>query len=112
MTVLQILGTSALAFLALASAAFSGVSLWISLRVQSVSPVELLKQVHILQSDVQDLYDRVDAWQRRDRVRTLRASREVVTPPAPVPGSPEFKQALRVKAGLMEIIAPKTWPIQ
>lgn len=89
--------TSALATLAVLSAVISAISLMAVMKLrQQPLPTEVLKMVHTLASDVQDLYDRVDHWQRRDRVRNLREKApptiQVVEPP---PGSPAYKQALR-----------------
>lgn len=83
-----------LAILALVS---SGVSLVLHRR--GGSPVDLAHRVHVLELDLNELFDRVDHWQRRDRVRRLRdAPADLMAAQAPSRGTPEFKQALRAKA--------------
>lgn len=82
------------ALLALAAA---GVSL--ALHRRAGNPLDLAHQVNQQRLDLDELFDRVDQWQRRDRVRRLRASHEPPeAPAAPQRGSPEYKQFLRNKA--------------
>lgn len=66
-----------LALTALAAALVSlAVSAWVSLRPRPDSPAELLSTVRQLSLDVTELYDKVEHWQRRDRVRRLREGQE------------------------------------
>jgi hypothetical protein len=62
---------SAIAISALVTA---GVSLWIHYRTGSLT--ELRSRVRQLDLDLHDLFDTVEKWTRRDRVRRLREGRE------------------------------------
>lgn len=101
------LATSALAALAVLAAGLSAITLMIVLRKRAEpSLAEALKEVHTLQSDLNDLHDKVDHWQRRDRVRTLRAGviPQQAAPEEAVPGAPGYKQALRRRAAKINSI--------
>lgn len=90
-----VLGTlSAIAVLALISAA---VSLWLHLRSGSVHSLE--SKVNQVTLDLHDLFDTVEKWTRRDRVRRLRDGREEAGQVVAVPqrGTPEYKSFLRRK---------------
>lgn len=67
--------------------AFSGVSLWLSLKTGSLSHLE--RQHSQLRLEVTDLVDRVEQWQKRDRVRRTREGKESAELPtaSPVEGS-------------------------
>jgi len=77
----------------------SGVSLWLHRKPGSLSDVST--RVHALELDLNELYDRVDHWQRRDRVRRLRQGQEelpiVPQDVEPARGTPEHKAWLRGK---------------
>lgn len=93
------IAASALSLLALVSA---GVSLWLTTR--AASPRELTSSVRQLELDLHELFDTVEKWTRRDRVRRLREGREAAgldnpTTPAPV-NLAQHKAALRRKVGL------------
>jgi hypothetical protein len=88
---------STLAFVALVSA---GISLWIHYRTGSLT--ELRSSVRQLDLDLHELFDTVEKWTRRDRVRRLREGREASeTPSAPQPATREdVKAELRRRAAL------------
>lgn len=78
--------------------AASAVSLHLHRKVGS--QFDVAQRLHALESDLNDLYDRVEHWQRRDRTRRLRdANPPMVELPQPMPlrGTPEYKQMLRHK---------------
>jgi len=82
--------------LAVSALVLSGVSLM--LHRKGGSAVDLAHRVHTLELDLNELFDRVDHWQRRDRVRRLREPAiELPNPAAPARGTPEYKAALRAK---------------
>lgn len=93
MTSIALLGVwGALTVLALVAA---GVSLWLSVRTGSLS--ELTSTVRQLSLDVSELYDRVEHWTRRERVRKLRDGQESALQSQALPprGSREYKTLLR-----------------
>lgn len=53
---------------------FSAVSLWFTLRSGSVSEVE--RKVSSIRLELTDVIDRVEQWQKRDRVRRVREGKE------------------------------------
>lgn len=76
----------------------TGVSLLLHRR--SGSYVDLTQRVHAVENDLNELFDRVAHWQRRDRTRRLREAPDLVVPeqPEPARGTPEYKTLLRQKA--------------
>jgi len=81
--------------LSLAALCISGVTL--HLQRKAGSSYDVGQRVHALESDLNDLYDRVEHWQRRDRTRRLREAGpiEQIQPPGPPRGTPEYKHELR-----------------
>jgi len=81
--------------LGLVAVALAGVSL--ALHWRAGTATALVPRVHALESDLNDLYDRVEHWQRRDRVRRLREGPgpEQLQQAAPAPGTAEYKQAYK-----------------
>jgi hypothetical protein len=95
----------------LASAVSLAVSAWVSLRPRPKSPEELWSHVRQQGLDLSELYDRVDHWQRRDRVRNVREGKVRAAEGTPAPDLAEFahganpypplsKEQLRELAGL------------
>lgn len=81
----------AVLFLAVVS---SIVSLWLHVRTGSFH--DLQTQVRALARDVEDLYDAVEKWGNREKVRNLRAGKAAAAAPlTPQPGTPEYKSYLR-----------------
>lgn len=76
---------------------FAVVSLWLSLR--SGSSADLEARINALRTEVSDLFDRVEQWQKRDRVRRVREAKEdgppEVAPPNPASSRLERLRALR-----------------
>lgn len=58
--------------ISLAALVVAGISLIVSLRAARISPAETLSEVRKVQLDVAELFDKVDHWTRRDRVRNVR----------------------------------------
>lgn len=76
----------------------STVSLWLHHRVGSVR--ELESRLRQQELDLHELFDTVEKWTRRDRVRRLRDGQAAALeqPQLPQPGTPEYKVYLRRKA--------------
>jgi hypothetical protein len=93
------IAASALSLLAMVTA---GVSLWLTTR--AASPRELTSSVRQLELDLHELFDTVEKWTRRDRVRRLREGREAAGLDNPGQAAPvnlaAHKAALRKKVGL------------
>jgi len=70
------------------------VSLWLHLRAGSFHSLQT--QVRALARDVEDLYDAVEKWGNREKVRNLRAGKAAAAASlTPQPGMPEYKNYLR-----------------
>lgn len=74
--------------------ALAGVSLWATLRAGSVP--ELEHQVAKLRLEVTDVVDRLEQWQKRDRVRRLREGREDADAGASLAAPAELSRAQRI----------------
>lgn len=87
--------------LSLVAIVSSVVSLWQVYRDGSFH--ELRSLVRQIDLDLHELFDTVEKWTRRDRVRRLREGREAageVQQALPLPGTKEYKSMLRSKASL------------
>lgn len=76
----------------------SAVSLWLHRRAES--PAELTSQVRQLGLDVSELYDKVEHWTRRERVRRFREGQGADQPATP-PTVADRKAALRARAAAL-----------
>lgn len=86
--------------LSVCSAVIAAVTLLITLRRPApLATSELARDVNALKLALADLVDKVDHWQRRDRVRKLREANEI-DPPTLAEPPITTKEALRRQWGL------------
>lgn len=72
-----------LGVLVVLAAVGTGVSLWMVLRAGSVPMLE--RTVSAMRLELADVVDRLEQWQKRDRVRRLREGKEDAEHAAPAP---------------------------
>lgn len=94
--------------LAVAALLASLVALGVSLIVYRASPAELQSELRQLALDVTELYDKIEHWTRRERVRRLREGQEgaAAARAAEVPASATDRKAqlrARLRAGTVGV---------